>query len=364
MNKQKILITSLLVLLLIAGSFLYLNTQEDLIYDGDVETDIDEEFEDLIEDFISSYGSSDPANPLDITKRDIIFVQGESYIDLYVRKREEINSVLIIYVVEENSGGKKMTIDYGLRALEYNKINGDETRILNGVELGKEQGLFFLVDSTTEPHTELGQAFRIRIPTYVQYGYTKENFGLVRIGKGSSIKIRTFERPYADYTGAYEDNTVTINTIREEGESEFVDTTGNPVVRLDPFIEEGSLKITEDDKFIVAYIRYEDDSKFFKDFLVKDKLALSTGFKPVSFLIEDTPEDNKALLLSSIYQDGYKIIRAKLYFERRVEERMVEVSARDYEGNQPSEPLEISVPRIGDDISGEYEIDDVPGGSF
>ncbi|MFW5799579.1 MAG: hypothetical protein ACOCV8_02090 [Spirochaetota bacterium] len=350
-----------LVLLFIFPLFLSdnkLNSQEGFFDDEDSEG----EFDDLIEDFISSFGR-DPSNPLSLSRKDVIFTKGHKYIDLYVKKREQINSILIIYVVEEELRGEKVNVDYGLRALEYNEINGDEIRVLKGVELGKEQGLYFLVDSTPEPHNQLGQAFRIRIPTYVQYGYTKENFGLVRIDENTQIKVRTFEKPYADYSGKYYDNFFIISTtMPDDGDDgDGKPRSGDPVIKPDDYVEGGSTKITKDNKFIVAYLRYEDDSKYFKELLIKDELSVQSDFKPVAFKIDDEPENNKAVLLSSIYQNGIKVIRLKLYLERMVEERMVVVSAIDGDENKAKEPVNIRVPRIGEDIGDEYQVDNVPG---
>lgn len=358
------MIISLFLLTIITSTNL-VNSQEggfDDYYDNE---EIDSEFEDLINKFIHSDDSH--SHPLSVGSKDIVFVREKSetsrYIDMYVKKREQISSILVIYVVEEKRDGKKMKIDYGLRALEYNDVNGNEIRILNGVELGKEQELYFLVDSTTETHPTLGSAFKIRIPTYVQYGYTKQNFGLVRIEEDTSLKIRTFELPYADYSGEYHDNHITIKSIiTEKGEIERPVATGRPQLYLDNSVDYGSEKLSADGKYIVVYVRYEDDGKFFNKFLYKDLPAPDDAeYKTISFKIDDVPEDNNAVLLSSIFQEDRKYVKAKLFFKRIERQRMVEISAVDDDGYTVEEPIKVVVPRIDENVDDDYSIDEIPG---
>ena len=51
-----------------------------------------------------------------------------------------------------------------------------------------------------------GPAFHIYIPETIIYGYEWSRNGEVKIGKGTFINIRSFEKPYADYTGDYMDS--------------------------------------------------------------------------------------------------------------------------------------------------------------
>ncbi len=362
------------IILLLSFSVIFLlmiSSDNSLISQSDFfdDEDIDSEFDDLIEEFISSGGDS--SNPLSLGKKDVLFTRGEGnkYIDLYIRKREKINSVLVIYVVDEYINGRRFSVDYGLRALEYNTINGDEIRVLNGVELGKEQGLYFLVDSTPEKHRDFDSAFKIRIPIYSQYGYTKEDFGLVRIEEGTRLKVRTFELPYADYNGSYHDNLFRVSTV-EAQEDEPRDISTKPIVVKDPYVNNGEKFISEDGNYIVQYIRYTDDSKFFQDFLYREYLAGETepkDYRPITFKIDDEPEEAKALLLASIYQDKQKLVRAKVYFRMYEEKaRRVQISARDEDGNQPSEEntVIIDINRRDDEDLSEYKIDNLPGGDF
>lgn len=96
--------------------------------------------------------------------------------------------------------------NYAYRALEYNKINGDEVRYLNGKILDSQYGKFSLIDSTPEKDEQFGEAFHIYIPYKMEYGYPWSRNGTVTIGRGTFINVRSFEKKYGDYTGEYYDN--------------------------------------------------------------------------------------------------------------------------------------------------------------
>ncbi len=122
---------------------------------------------------------------------------------LYIRKREGIESVLLTETTKDPSGVQD---NYAYRAGEYNSINGDEVRYLNGKVLDSKYSKYSLVDSTAEADEQFGQAFHIYIPSEIYYGYDWSRHGSVKINKGTFINIRSFEKKYADYTGAFFDN--------------------------------------------------------------------------------------------------------------------------------------------------------------
>lgn len=124
-------------------------------------------------------------------------------IDLYIRKKDSINSVMLCETTKDPEGKQP---NYAYRAMEWNKINGDEIRYLNGKKLDSKFGKFSLVSSTPVDHPKLGKAFHIYIPSQIQYGYPWSRNGTITIGKGTFINIRTFEKPYADYNGRSMDN--------------------------------------------------------------------------------------------------------------------------------------------------------------
>ena len=122
---------------------------------------------------------------------------------LYIRKKPDVNSVILTETTKDPMG---IQANYAYRAAEYNPVNGDEKRILNGEFLVSEYAKYSLVDSTPETHADLGQAFHIYIPEKLLYGYPWARNGEVIISKGTFVNIRAFEKLYADYTGGFFDN--------------------------------------------------------------------------------------------------------------------------------------------------------------
>lgn len=129
---------------------------------------------------------------------------------LYVRKTANINSILLTETTKDPEGKSD---SYAYRAKEYNKINGDEIRFLDGKKLESEGAKYSLVDSTPEKTRVFSgksggevEAFHIYIPETIVYGYEWSRHGEITIGKGTFINIRSFEKPYADYTGDYMDS--------------------------------------------------------------------------------------------------------------------------------------------------------------
>ena len=125
---------------------------------------------------------------------------------LYVKKTENVNSILLTETTKDPEGKSD---SYAYRAKEYNKINGDEIRFLDGKKLESEGAKYSLVDSTLERTKVFGEeveAFHIYIPETLVYGYEWSRKGEITIGKGTFINIRSFEKPYADYTGDYMDS--------------------------------------------------------------------------------------------------------------------------------------------------------------
>lgn len=143
---------------------------------------------------------------LRITAKDVKLIPEQSDLGgyhLYVKKLPNINSILLTETTKDPTGKND---SYTYRAKEYNKINGDEIRILDGKPLVSEGAKYSLVDSTVENTSFFGPAFHIYIPPKIVYGYEWTRHGEVEISKGTFINIRAFEKPYGDYTGNYLDN--------------------------------------------------------------------------------------------------------------------------------------------------------------
>lgn len=141
---------------------------------------------------------------------------------LYVKKNPKVNSILLTETTKDPLGKND---SYAYRAKEYNPINGDEIRFLDGKKLESEGAKYSLVDSTVEKTDFFGDAFHIYIPKTVIYGYEWSRHGEVELGKGTFINIRSFEKPYADYSGDFMDSPFmfdlkvfkkTVKTVRKE----------------------------------------------------------------------------------------------------------------------------------------------------
>lgn len=146
---------------------------------------------------------------------DLTIMKGDVYIeiaresegfDLWIKDKPGLGSVLL---TESTADPEKKADSFTLRAYEYNEVNGDEKRILNGQFMETSSPLYFLMDSTPEYNDVFeGDAYHVFVPLDVTYGYTYPGSreGQVEIRKGTWINIRTFEQPYGDYNGNYYDN--------------------------------------------------------------------------------------------------------------------------------------------------------------
>ncbi len=133
---------------------------------------------------------------------------GESFessrgVHLYIRKKTGIESVLLTETTKDPEGKED---NYAYRALDYNPVNGDEKRILNGKFLDSPGARYSLIDSTAQTDPVFGEAFHIFIPSEIAWGYAWTRNGTVKIGRGTFINIRSFQKKYGDYDGDFADN--------------------------------------------------------------------------------------------------------------------------------------------------------------
>ncbi|MDR0496052.1 MAG: VWA domain-containing protein [Treponema sp.] len=130
---------------------------------------------------------------------------------LFIRKKPGIASVLLT----ESTRDPTMEADnYAYRAQEWNPVNGDEIRLLNGVPIPRESRIYSLISSTPVSHPELGEAFQIFVPWVVVYGYEGGRYGEVQMADGTYINIRAFSLPYADYRGSFADNPFLLQAVQ------------------------------------------------------------------------------------------------------------------------------------------------------
>lgn len=131
---------------------------------------------------------------------------------LFIRKKPGIASVLLTESTRDPSGKAD---NYAYRAPEYEATNGDEIRLLNDAPIPKERGIFSLIDSTPEADADFGQAFHIRIPYVVLYGYPWSRNGETYVVDGTYLNIRAFALPYGDYRGLFFDNPFTLRVTQK-----------------------------------------------------------------------------------------------------------------------------------------------------
>ncbi|MEL3906324.1 MAG: VWA domain-containing protein [Treponema sp.] len=162
---------------------------------------------------------------LELEQRDLAVIQdpkGEGY-HFYIRKKPDIASILI---TETTKDPERRLDNFAYRTADYNSINGDEKRLLNGKELdSRGKKLYSLIDSTPEYDTPIGEAFHIWVPYIIYYGYEWTRSGEVQVLDGTFFNIRAFEKPYADYAGTFCDNPfvlrVTQKSVKEADEESF-----------------------------------------------------------------------------------------------------------------------------------------------
>lgn len=169
---------------------------------------------------------------------DIKIIQTKDGYHLYIKKNQNINSVLLTETTKDPEGKSD---NYAYRAKEYNSINGDEIRYLDGKKLDSEGSKYSLVDSTTEKTDFFTEAFHIFIPQTIVYGYEWTRNGEIKIGKGTFINIRTFQKPYADYSGDFVDNPFMFDLVSIKKPAKEKDT----VVLNDDYNPTASEKFNE-----------------------------------------------------------------------------------------------------------------------
>jgi hypothetical protein len=153
------------------------------------------------------------AQDLSLDSGDLLLeMRADGGFHLFIRKKPDINSVLLT----ESTRDPQMQADnFAYRAREWNPINGDEIRLLDGVPIPRESQIFSLVSSTIVNHPVLGSSFHIYIPYVIIYGYEWSRHGEVHLTDGTYINIRAFALPYADYRGAFRDNPFILEANQE-----------------------------------------------------------------------------------------------------------------------------------------------------
>jgi hypothetical protein len=148
---------------------------------------------------------------------------------LFVRKKPGLGSVLLT----ESTRDPALSEDnYAYRASEWNAINGNETRILDGIILPPEAKLWSIIDSTPEPDPYFGQAFQLYIPPALSYGYMNSRHGEVLVEDGTYLNVRSFEQPYGDYRGRFQDNPFVLRIAQPPAETNYMKDTVDSFAKL------------------------------------------------------------------------------------------------------------------------------------
>jgi len=145
---------------------------------------------------------------LSLSANDIIIQEGEEdTIDLWIRQKNGIESVLIT----------RQIVDYGTGTGHYACIDPrsllaseGELRIADGVFLSGDEKGYPLVDSTTEYHPELGDAYHLMLPREILYQSGDGVYHAVTLYNGAPLTITSFRKDFADYRDEYRINPFTL----------------------------------------------------------------------------------------------------------------------------------------------------------
>ncbi|GHT97774.1 hypothetical protein FACS1894142_3030 [Spirochaetia bacterium] len=131
---------------------------------------------------------------------------------LFIRKKPDIRSVLLV----ESTRDPQMQVDnYAFRAAEWNAVNGNEIRVLDGYVIPPENNVRSIIDSTPEPDPDFGQAFHLYLPNILLYGYENTRNGEVYVTDGTYFNLRAFALPYADYRSSFQDNPFVMQVTQQ-----------------------------------------------------------------------------------------------------------------------------------------------------
>lgn len=152
------------------------------------------------------------AQDLSVASSDLRIEQADGGYHLYVRARPGLGSVLLVESTKDPGGAAD---NYAYRAEQWNPVNGDEKRMLDGAFIDPARGIRSIIDSTPEADAALGSAYHLFIPWVVAYGYPWTRNGREFIADGSFVNVRAFAKPYADYSGPFKDNPYRISVTQK-----------------------------------------------------------------------------------------------------------------------------------------------------
>ncbi len=164
-----------------------------------------------------SLAAQAPASGLTLTGKDVRVVPQDDGLHLIIRQIPGLASVMLTEAFELPD---HKLATYSWRAPKPNDVNGAEKRLLNGKPLPSPN--LFLISSTVISDPYFGPSFEVLVPPVMEYGskdLPNSRYGQVDVtatlARGEKVwfSIRTFAKPYQDYTGAYKDNAFEFSTI-------------------------------------------------------------------------------------------------------------------------------------------------------
>ena len=327
---------SLVILLLNINTFTHANQQNDIIIDsGQSENEV---IPFKFQEDKAVVKKPKKKSVLAISENDVIweFSKNGEYIDLLIRKKKFIKSVLLTNMYYGDKAGDYGSTPYGLRTRLYNRVNGNEYRLVNRKMVGKARGVYFLVDSTPEKHYLFGLAFRIRIPKMVEYGYknTGSTYGIIAISRGVILNLRTYTRKYADNRGGFYNNMVQVEFSDKPEKS-----SSNPTItKVREFWENG---------YKVLQVRYFSRVEYVRHFLIRD-VHVAKAFRRISFVSRRNKGHKTAVLISANYKKGYGVsINAFIYLKDEGHEKEYDIAAVDQQNRTSSSYFTVIIPQNG-----------------
>ena len=158
------------------------------------------------------------AQNLVLKASDVRVVPRDDGLHLVIRQIPGLASVMLTEAFEL---ADHKIATYSWKGLEPNAVNGAEKRLLNGKFLPSPN--LFLISSTVIADELFGASFEVLIPPVMEYGSkTGSNTRYGRLDVTAELAkpngkvwfaIRTFAKPYQDYTGAYHENAFELSTI-------------------------------------------------------------------------------------------------------------------------------------------------------
>lgn len=146
------------------------------------------------------------------------FVKDGNGYHLYIKKRGDIQSVMLIYIGDWESADYHM---FTMRDSFKNSVNGDEIRTWNGTKMTSmmERQKNTIMATKIENYGELGECFHLYIPKNGIYGYVIQNENKFTFQNGQTVKVRTFAKPDCDYFDSWLDTPLELLAEDEKRET-------------------------------------------------------------------------------------------------------------------------------------------------